>query len=149
MHRLIQAPRESVYSALVDPSAVERWRVPSGMSCEVHEFDAREGGTVRISLTYDDPGAAGKTEGRTDTYRGRFVKLVPNELVVEVDEFETDDPALRGEMTMTIQLADAEGGTELVAVQDGLPEGLSPAANEVGWDDALTRLAALLVPERD
>jgi len=37
--------------------------------------------------------------------------------VVEVLEFETADPALRGEMTITITLADADGGTELNAVQ--------------------------------
>jgi hypothetical protein len=44
----------------------------------------------------------------TFTYRGRFVRLVPNQLVVEVDEFETADPALRGEVTMTIALADSD-----------------------------------------
>jgi hypothetical protein len=31
--------------------------------------------------------------------------------VIEVVEFETTDPALRGEMTITIALTDAEGGT--------------------------------------
>jgi len=93
------------------------------MTSEVHEFEAREGGAVRISLTYDAPDRAGKTSGRTDTYRGRFVRLVPNELVVEADEFESDDPAMRGEMMTTITLSDADGGTELVAVHDRLPEG--------------------------
>jgi hypothetical protein len=34
----------------------------------------------------------------TDTFHGRFVELVPDERVVVV-EFETADPALRGEMT--------------------------------------------------
>jgi hypothetical protein len=29
-------------------------------------------------------------------------------------------------MTITIALADADGGTELVAVHEGLPPGLSP-----------------------
>lgn len=81
---------------------------------------------------------------RLITYRGRFVRLVPGELVVEVDEFETGDLALRGEMTSTISLSDAEGSTELVAVHDGLPPGLSPAANEQGWRESLTRLAALV-----
>lgn len=114
------------------------------MTCEVHEFDAREGGALRISLTYDAPDRQGKTAGRTDTYRGRFVRLMPDEQVVEVDEFETSDPALRGEMTMTISLSDADGGTELVAVHDGLPAAVSPADNEAGWRDALARLADLL-----
>jgi uncharacterized protein YndB with AHSA1/START domain len=142
--RLINASRARVYDALLDPAAVARWRVPAGMTCRVHTLEPREGGAVRVSLSYEAPGRAGKTEGRTDTYHGRFVRLVPDELIVEVDEFETDDPALRGEMTMTIRLSDADGGTELVAVHEGLPEGLSPADNELGWREALARLAALV-----
>jgi uncharacterized protein YndB with AHSA1/START domain len=118
------------------------------MTCELHEFDAREGGQIRISLTYEGRDRAGKTEGRTDSYRGRFARIVRNELVVEVDEFETADPALRGEMTSTIRLSDAAGGTELVATHDGLPDGLSPADNEQGWREALGRLAELLESPR-
>jgi uncharacterized protein YndB with AHSA1/START domain len=146
IRRLIHAPRARVYDALIDPEAVARWRFPAGMTCEVHEFDAREGGSLRISLTYEAPDRAGKTEGRTDTYCGRFVRLVRNELVVEADEFETDDPAFRGEMVSTISLSDADGGTELIAVHEGLPGGVSPADNEAGWKEALTRLAALVEP---
>ena len=51
-------------------------------------------------------------------------------------------------MTSTITLSDAPGGTELVAVHDGLPPGLSPADNEVGWSQALARLAALVETPR-
>jgi uncharacterized protein YndB with AHSA1/START domain len=140
----VNAPRTSVYSALIDPVAIARWKVPAGMTCQVHEFDGREGGAFRISLTYDEPNRAGKTTSHTDTYHGRFVKLVPNELVVEADEFETADPALRGEMTITIALADADGGTDLVARHEGLPRGVSTADNEIGWTEALARLAALV-----
>ena len=133
-----------MYRALLDPRAVAKWKAPDGMTCDVHELDAREGGAIRVSLTYDEPTAAGKTTSHTDTYHGRFVKLVPDEQVVEVDEFETDDPGLRGEMTITITLADADGGTDLVAVHDGLPRGVSPADNEIGWQMALAKLAALV-----
>ncbi len=143
--RHLAAPRAAVYRALLDPGAVARWKVPEGMTCRVHEFDAREGGTLRVSLTYDEPGASGKTTAHTDTYRGRFVRLVPDELVVEVDVFETADPALRGEMTSTIRLADADdGGTELTAVHEGVPDAVAPADNELGWRTALDRLAALV-----
>lgn len=141
--RHIDAPRTAVYSALVDGEVLPRWKVPSAMTCDVHEFDGREGGSFRVSLTYDAPDRAGKTTGQTDTYRGRFVRLVPDELVVEVDEFETDDPALRGEMTITISLTDADGGTDLVAVHEYLPSGVLPADNETGWREALDKLAAL------
>jgi uncharacterized protein YndB with AHSA1/START domain len=142
--RHINAPREAVYRALLDSRAIAKWKVPEGMTCHVHEFDAREGGSIRVSLTYDEPTATGKTTAHTDTYHGHFVKLVPNEQVVEVDEFETTDPALRGEMTITITLADADGGTDLVAVHDRLPRGVSSGDNEAGWQMALSRLAALV-----
>jgi uncharacterized protein YndB with AHSA1/START domain len=144
LRQTIAAPRARVYAALTDPAAVVRWRVPAGMTSEVHEFDAREGGRLRISLTYEAPDRTGKTAGRTDTYRGRFVALVPDELVVEVDEFETDDASLQGEMTITVRLADAGVGTELVAEHEGLPSGVAPADNERGWREALARLAALV-----
>jgi uncharacterized protein YndB with AHSA1/START domain len=142
--RRVDAPQERVYAALLDADAVSRWKVPAGMSACVHSFEAREGGAFRISLTYDAATGTGKTTAETDTYRGRFVRLVPNEQVVEVDEFETEDPALRGEMTITITLVDADGGTEIVAVHEGVPPGVSPADNELGWRTALDRLAALV-----
>jgi uncharacterized protein YndB with AHSA1/START domain len=140
----VNAPRSRVYPAFVDGRAVARWMVPSGMRSQVHVFDGREGGEFRISLTYEAADAAGKTSGRTDTYHGRFVELVRDERVVEVVEFETEDPALRGEMTITIMLADAEGGTEVVAVHDNLPRGLSATDNEQGWRLSLAKLAALV-----
>ncbi len=108
-----------MYRALVDPGAIAPWKVPTGMTNRVHAFDAREGGRFRISLTYDAPTGVGKTTAHTDTYHGRFVKLVPDEQVVEVVEFETTDPALRGEMTITTTLTDVDGGTEILAVHDG------------------------------
>ena len=142
--RYVKAPRALVYAALVDAGAIARWKAPLGMTCRVHAFDGREGGTFRISLTYDAATGAGKTTAQTDTYRGRFVELVPGERVVEVDEFETDDSALRGEMTITITLSDVDGGTEVVGVHEGLPPGVSIADNELGWRLALARLAALV-----
>ena len=140
----IKAPRAAVYRALLDPQAIPEWKVPKGMTCQLHHFEAREGGTFRVSLTYDRPTGTGKTTPHTDTYHGRFEKLVSNRQVVEVDEFETTDPALGGEMTITITLADAEGGTDLVAAHEGVPPGVSPADNEYGWTMSLAKLAALV-----
>jgi uncharacterized protein YndB with AHSA1/START domain len=142
--RHLHAPRAVVYRALLDPGAVAQWRVPVGMTSRVHWFDAREGGTFRVSLTYDAGDRIGKTAGRTDTYQGRFVKLVADELVIETVAFETDDPMMKGEMTIMITLADADGGTDLYAVHDGLPPGVSSADNETGWQMALAKLAALI-----
>ena len=143
----INAPRAVVYQALIDPLAVEKWRVPDGMTCHVHSFEPREGGTIRVSLTHGAADGAGKTDPQTDIYNGRFLKLVPQVQVVEVDEFETDNPAFRGEMKLTITLADERGGTELTAVHEGLPTGVQPSDNEIGWHMALRKLAHLVEHE--
>jgi uncharacterized protein YndB with AHSA1/START domain len=139
----VNAPRAIVYRALLDARAVATWMVPTGMSSHVHAFEPREGGAFRISLTYDEPTGTQDT-AHTDTYHGRFVKLVENEQVVEVVEFETADPGLLGEMTITISLTDADGGTDVIAVHDGLPPGLSTTDNETGWRSSLAKLAALV-----
>lgn len=58
-------------------------------------------------------------------------------------EFETDDPAMMGEMTISYVLADATDGTDLVGVHEGLPPGVSPADNELGWRISIDKLARL------
>jgi hypothetical protein len=44
---------------------------------------------------------------------------------------------------MTVRLTAADGGTDLEAVHDGLPPGVRASDNELGWQEALDRLAAL------
>ena len=92
--RHIKAPRAKFYDALIGVDAIARWKVPTGMTSHVHAFEGRGGGTFRISLAYDALTGTRKTSSRTDTYRGRFVQVLPNQRVVEVDEFETANPAI-------------------------------------------------------
>ncbi len=86
----------------------------------------------------------GKTTPHTDTYHGYFKELVPNKRVVEVIEFETNDPAMRGEMTTTVELLEIDGATHLTALHEGLPPGVSPVDNETGWRMSLGKLAKLV-----
>lgn len=141
----VNASRAAVYRALLDGDAVAKWRVPDGMTARVHEFDGREGGAFRVSLSYDLPTGTGKSDAHTDTYHGHFVRLVPDELVVEEVEFETDDPALRGTMTMTTALTEAaDGGTDVLVVHEGLPDAVPAQDNETGTRMALANLARLV-----
>ena len=119
--------------------------VPDGMSSRVHKFEPDEGGVFRISLTYDAPTDTGKTDAQTDTYHGRFERLVPDTEVVQVIEFETTDPELQGEMTITYTLADSpDGGTDLVGLHENLPPGVPPEQNELGWSMSIDKLARLV-----
>ncbi|MDT4972256.1 MAG: hypothetical protein QOG22_2399 [Pseudonocardiales bacterium] len=142
--RHVNAPRSAVYQALLSAEAIAKWRVPEGMTSRVHEFDASEGGRYRVSLTYDAPGSTGKSTSHTDTYHGHFAKLVPNEQVVEVLEFETPDVALQGTMTMTTTLSDAGDGTDVVIAHDGIPDSVPREDNETGTRMALANLANLV-----
>lgn len=144
----VNAPRAAVYQALLDADAIARWRVPDGMSGQVHDFDAREGGRFRVSLTYEGESGTGKSAAHTDTYHGHFAKLVPNEQVVEVLAFETGDPGLGGTMTMTTTLTDADGGTDVLIVHEGLPDSVPAADNETGTRMALANLARLVEDAR-
>lgn len=114
------------------------------MSCVVHSFDPREGGAFRVSLIYDDPSGSGKSAPQTDTYTGRFARLVPDREVVEVIEFESADPELAGEMTITTALTDGDGGTDVEVLHEGVPPGVSTEDNELGTRMALDNLAALV-----
>jgi uncharacterized protein YndB with AHSA1/START domain len=142
--RHINAPRSRVYRALLAQESVRQWMVPDQMSSHIHSFEPFEGGTFRISLTYDAPTSAGKTSAQTDTFHGRFVRLVPNSEVVQTVEFETDDTAMQGEMTITYTLADADSGTDLVGLHENLPPGVPPADNELGWTMSIAKLAKLV-----
>lgn len=144
IQRHIDAPPARVYRALLDPDAVQQWMVPDGMTSVVHAFDPREGGTFRISLTYDEPTTTGKTDAQTDSFHGTFTRLVPDVEVVQVVEFESTDATMQGAMTITYTLADADGGTELVGLHEDLPPGVAPADNELGWSLSIDKLAALV-----
>lgn len=141
---VVPADRQTVFRALLDPDAVARWRVPDQMTGEMRELEARVGGRIRMSLTYDDPGAAGKTEGATDTYAGRFVDIVEGERVVEEVAFDSDDPALAGVITLTTTLRDDGDGTEVEMRFDGMPDAVARADNEAGTRMSLAKLARLV-----
>jgi uncharacterized protein YndB with AHSA1/START domain len=140
----INASRENVYHTILDANALAKWKVPAGMTCHVHEFDVCEGGAIRISLSYDEPTVIGKTNAHTDTYHGRFVKLVPNERIVEIDEFETTVPSLIGKMIITITLVDSGNGTNVIGLHENIPSGVSIEDNETGWRMAFEKLAILV-----
>jgi uncharacterized protein YndB with AHSA1/START domain len=144
--RTIAATPLAAYRALLDPEAVAAWQVPDDMTAEVHRFEPVEGGAVRISLTYRRPDGVGKTSAATDTYHGTFTRLVPDHQVVELVAFETTDPDLQGEMTVTTTLTATADGVEVAIDHDGIPPGVDPQDNEVGTRMSLDKLAALLEP---
>jgi uncharacterized protein YndB with AHSA1/START domain len=142
----MMARRSDVYKAFVDRDLVAAWLAPGTMRCVVHEFEPREGGRFRMSLTYKDPadGPGGKTTEDTDTFHGRFVQLVPYERVVQLVEFESEQPGMSGKMRVTWDLADAGRGTNVTVVCEDIPRGIRLEDNEVGSASSLQKLARLV-----
>src|ERR1700749_703402 len=110
--RIIAAPPELVYAALVDPEALTAWLPPDGMSGRFERFDARPGGSYRLVLTYADASTArGKGTADSDIVEARFVDLVPGGRLVQAVDFVSDDPANAGTRAMTWELAAIDAGT--------------------------------------
>ena len=141
--RLITAPPERVWAALVDPEALAVWLAPGQMTGRFERFDARPGGGYRMVLTYPDAsGAPGKTSADSDIVEARFIDIVPGEQVVQAVDFVSDDPAYAGTMTMTWKVTPADAGSRVDIIADDVPDGISAHDHAAGLASSLTKLAA-------
>lgn len=143
--RLIPASPEQIWAALVDADALIQWLPPTGMTGRFEHFDPRPGGSFRMILTLaaNAPGH-GKTTESEDVVAGRIVELVPNVRLVQTGDFDSDDPAFAGTMTMTWTLTAAEGGTVVEIRADNVPDGISAEDHAEGFNSSLTNLALYL-----
>lgn len=147
--RVIAAPPERVYAALVDPDALKTWLPPDGMSGRFERFDARPGGSYRLILTYADASSSpGKATPGSDVVEARFVDIVPGVRVVQAVEFVSDDPSYAGTMTMTWGVSAVDAGTRVEIRADDVPDGISADDHAAGLASSLANLAAYLEKTR-
>jgi uncharacterized protein YndB with AHSA1/START domain len=138
LHRVLKAPPERVYRAFVEPDALIRWIPPYGFVGRVERFDARVGGTFRMSFTNFGTGKA-------ESFGGTFLDLEPGRRIRHTDAF--DDPNLPGQMQTTVTLTAVACGTDLDIVQEGVPEVIPVEFCHLGWQESLDQLAKLVEPE--
>lgn len=143
--RVVAAPPDRVYAALVDPDALVAWLPPTGMTARFERYDARPGGSYRMILTYADAASApGKTTADSDVVEARFVDIVPGRRVVQAVDFVSDDPDYSGTMTMTWEVESVEGGTRVEIRADDVPAGISAEDHAAGLASSLANLASHL-----
>ena len=104
----------------------------------IHHLDGKVGGTYKMSFT-------NFTTGKSHAFGGTYLELTPHERIRYTDKF--DDPNLPGVMQTTISLKKVSVGTELHAVQEGIPEAIPPEACYLGWQESLVLLAKLVEAE--
>lgn len=139
---LIKASPEKIYDAFLNPDAVQVWRPPSGMSCEIFEFDPRENGQYKMTFRYGQSSeAVGKTSDHEDQFTGKFKLLVPNKKIVEEVVFKSDDPAFAGNMIITTELKQVPGGTQVLFTAEQVPTGISAKDHYDGMMSSLKNLA--------
>jgi uncharacterized protein YndB with AHSA1/START domain len=138
LHRVLRASPESIYRAFLAADAMAKWLPPNGFTCKVHHLDAKVGGTYKMSF-------ANFTTGKSHSFGGTYVELIPSERICYTDRF--DDPNLAGEMQTTITLKKVSCGTELNITQEGVPDVIPVEACYLGWQESLILLAKLVEAE--
>ena len=138
LHRVLRAPADRVYRAFLDPAAMAKWLPPYGFTGTVHRMDAEVGGEWRMSF-------ANFSSGNSHSFGGKYLELVPGQRLRYTSKF--DDPHLPGEMTTTVTLTPVSCGTEITAVQEGIPAMIPAEACYLGWQESLLQLARLVEPE--
>src|SRR5512144_1062800 len=138
LHRVLTTSPEKVYRAFTEADALAKWLPPNGFTCTVHHFEAKVGGTFKMSFR-------NFTTGKSHAFGGEYVELVPGERLRYTDKF--DDPNLPGEMQVTVTLKKVSVGTELDIAQAGVPDVVPPEACYLGWQESLRNLARLVEPE--
>ena len=138
LHRVLRATPDRVYRAFLDPDAMAKWLPPNGFTGKVHHMDPRVGGSYKMSFT-------NFTSGKSHSFGGEYVELVSNERLSYIDRF--DDPNVPGEMRVTVALRKVLVGTELIIVQQGVPDVIPAEACYLGWQESLTLLAKLVEAE--
>jgi uncharacterized protein YndB with AHSA1/START domain len=137
--RLYDAPADAVFKAWVDPRAREQWYADRPDD-EVHaETDLRVGGAW--SVDFGRPG---------QRYRehGVFLELDPPNRAVYSQTFTYPD-GRTFDTTITIELVDRDGKTELTLVEGSYPDVETRRGHESGWPGFLDRVADVLAKATD
>jgi uncharacterized protein YndB with AHSA1/START domain len=137
LHRVLTAKPDKVYRAFTDPDAMCKWLPPYGFTGRMHSYEAKVGGTFKMSFT-------NFTTGNSHSFGGTYLELVPAQRIRYTDKF--DDANLPGEMTVTVVLKAVSCGTDLSIEQANIPDAIPPEMCYLGWQESLLQLARVVEP---
>ncbi|HMM88808.1 SRPBCC family protein [Bradyrhizobium sp.] len=137
LHRVLATKPEKVFRAFLDADALAKWLPPYGFTCKVHQFEAKVGGTFRMSFT-------NFTTNTGHSFGGEYLEIVPNERIRYTDKF--DDPNLPGTIQVIVNLKAVSCGTEIQIEQKNLPTVIPVESCYLGWQQSLAQLALLVEP---
>ena len=130
--RLIKAPRDRVYAAWTDPAQLIQWFGPEKVQTRDLIAETRVGGKFRWDLT--------NSEGEKMTCLGEYRELQPGKKIVFTWQWDDDEDWENHTSIVTVELFDADGGTELRLTHEQLPSEASCGGHTEGWNSALDKL---------
>jgi uncharacterized protein YndB with AHSA1/START domain len=134
--RVIKAPRDRVYAAWTDPAQLRTWFGPEGVRTRDLAADVRVGGKYRWDVI--------NSEGEEMTVRGEYRELEPGRKIVFTWHWDDDEAWENHLSIVTVELADAEGGTLLRLTHEKLPNEGSRDRHHEGWNKVLDRLEGFI-----
>lgn len=135
--RVINAPRDRVFQAYVDPKLYKQWVGPRNLTMDLQELSCTPGGSYRFVQTDQDGNAYG--------FKGVFHDVVENERIVQTFEFD----GYPGHVSLeALTLEDVEGGTLITtnSVYQSVEarDGMAQSGMEEGVNDGYDQLEELL-----
>src|ERR1043165_2999205 len=137
LHRVLKADPEKVFRAFTTADAMAAWLPPYGFLCQVHQLDAKVGGSYKMTFI-------NFTTGNGHSFGGKYVEIKTNEFLQYTDVF--DDPNLPGEMTTTVWLKKSIAATDLKVTQEGIPDMIPVDMCYLGWQESFDKLMRLVEP---
>ena len=126
--RRFAAPRERVFDALTSPGALRVWWGPEGCHCPDPQVDLQVGGAYRLDIE--------NSEGGRNNLHGRYLEVSPPHRLAFT--WTWDEGAYAGvETTVTIDLAERDGGTELTLTHGGFTSQEMCDDHDRGWSSSV------------
>ena len=133
VRRVVHASVERVFAAWTDPSLIQAWWGPGGVTCPGAEVDLRIGGAYRIGNQMPD--------GNVAWIVGRFERVEPPRLLVYSWRFE---PGPEAESRVTVRFEPHPDGTQVIVLHEKIPGEAMRAEHLAGWSGCLDGLASYL-----
>ncbi len=135
--RIVNAPRERVFRAFIEPARMQQWWAPRGYRMLSCTLDLREGGAWRMRIQSEETGEILSEAGVYRAIRE------PERL-----SFTHAWVRLNGTLThptlVTVDFADRRGRTEISFRQTDFPSAAACRSHEEGWGSSLDLLGAYI-----
>ena len=134
LKRVLNAPRELVFRAFVEPDRMRHWWVPRGFTMLSCKLDLREGGAWRMTIRADD-------SGTVQTEVGVYREIRAPERLAFTHAWVRADGSLT---QTTLVTATFSGKTEVSFRQENFATVAACLSHENGWGVSLDQLAGYM-----